>query len=117
MKGNIALYLMIFLFALLILIFIGVCIGLVIRKRKFIENAQSIRRGMLKFDVIGIMGDKYSHSYLQDDLEKLEWCYRENGSGVMISNGVFITDQGTNMKISVIFRNNMAIEVNVENIY
>ena len=114
MEGIIALCLMIFVFVLVI---IGVCIGLVIRKGKFIENAQSIRRGMLKFDVIGIMGDKYSHSYLQDDLEKLEWCYRENGSGVMMSNGVFITDQGTNMKVSVIFRNNMAIEVNVENIY
>lgn len=102
----------------LVIVGLVVCVSLIAKRKKgeFAKNAKSIRLGMFKSDVITIMGDSYSRSYLRDGLEKLEWCYREDGSGVMV-NGVFIVTEGVVARVSVIFQNYKVIEVNLDNVH
>ena len=80
------------------------------QKKRFAENIHAIRPGMLKSDVINLMGKKYSHSYLQNDIEKLEWHYCESGGGVKMS-GVFVFNAGKTKSICVVFQHGTVIEV------
>lgn len=84
-------------------------------QKRFKENARAIRPGMLKLDVINLMGKKYSHSYLQNDVEKLEWRYHESGGGVNM-NGVFVFEEGETKRICVIFQHGVVIEVHTQNL-
>ena len=80
----------------------------------FINRSKQIRPGMSKSEVIGIMGTKYSHSYLQNNIEKLEWSKRKSGGGVIFK-GVFTHDMPISHSICVVFQNDIAIEVHTNN--
>ena len=105
----------IFVVLIVITIFIISCIFSIFAKGKtakwdFMERSKQIRPGMSKSEVINIMGKKYSHSYLQNDIEKLEWRYCESGGGVKMS-GVFAFNAGETKSICVVFQHGAVIEV------
>ena len=84
------------------------------QKNKFVDNSEKIRPGMSKEEVIGLMGDKCSHSYLQDNVEKFEWCYREGGGGVQINN-VYTFSESKTRRVIVYLQNDRVIEVHCQN--
>ena len=69
---------------------------------------------MLKEDVINLMGKKCSHSYLQNDVEKIEWCYRVSGGGFGINN-VYTFSEPITKRVTVYFRDGRVIEVHSQN--
>lgn len=79
-------------------------------KWNLMDRAKQICTGMSKSEVINIMGKKYSLSYLQNDIEKLEWRYCEGGGGVKMS-GVFAFNVGETKSIFVVFQHDIVIEV------
>jgi hypothetical protein len=80
----------------------------------FINRSKQIRPGMSRSEVIGIMGTKYSHSYLQNNIEKLEWSKKKSAAGVIFK-GVFTHDMPISHSICVVFQNDIAIEVHTNN--
>lgn len=75
------------------------------KEREFCDKCKQIRPGMSKFKTIQLLGDRYSPSYLQDGVERLEWSWRRQG--------VF---QTLTRKIIIIFECDKAVEIITENI-
>ena len=83
-------------------------------RRDFIDRSKQIRTGMSKSEVIKIMGNTYSHSYLQNNIEKLEWTKRKGGCGVAFC-GIFTYDKPIVHSICVVFQDDIVIEVYANN--
>lgn len=75
----------------------------------FIERARQIRPDMTKEEVINILGNQYTLSYLQDGVENLVWQYRKYNR--VCIDDVWINQLAYTRKISVSFKNDIAIEV------
>ena len=80
------------------------------KEKSFIDSHRKIRPGMGKLEVLAILGEEYTQSYLQNDIEKLEWQYRQAGVGVLL-NGLFVSEDSYTRRISVFFKNDFVIEV------
>ena len=76
---------------------------------RFIEAARRIRPDMTKSEVINILGNRYTLSYLQDGVENLVWQYRKYNR--VCIDDVWINQLAYTRKISVSFKNDIAIEV------
>ena len=76
---------------------------------RFIERARQIRPDMTKEEVINILGNQYTLSYLQDGVENLVWQYRKYNR--VCVDDVWINQLAYTRKISVSFKNDIAIEV------
>lgn len=79
------------------------------REIQFIKGARSIRPNMTKENVINILGNRYTTSYLQDGVENLVWQYRKYKR--IIVNDRHINTLAYTRKISVSFKNDIVIEV------
>ena len=76
---------------------------------QFIKRARSIRPNMTKENVISLLGNRYTTSYLQDGVENLVWQLNKYKN---ISIGdTYVKQLAYTRKISVSFKNNIAIEV------
>ena len=109
----------------MIVVLISLVIGIVIvlpfvfliisaskNEKKFIENSKKIYPGMSKEDVVEILGDRYSQSYLKNDIEKLEWKWRHGGYSSRVAKGVYVHSGSFTRKVSVSFQNGKVMEVN-----
>ena len=105
-------------------IMIGLIIGIIVslpilllvfarkaKEQEFIENHRRIHPGMEKSQVICILGDNYTQSYLKNDIEKLEWRFRNPGYTSRVAKGVYVHSGSVTRRISVKFKNNRVIEV------
>ncbi|MBQ8624617.1 MAG: outer membrane protein assembly factor BamE [Agathobacter sp.] len=81
----------------------------------FIENYKQIRPGMTKTQVIYLLGDRYTHSYLKNGIEKLEWKYRHVGQTARVSKGYYVHSGQLTRKVSVKFQNDVVVEINALN--
>lgn len=70
-------------------------------EEEFIENHREIRPGMSKYEVLSILGDQYTQSFLKNGVEKLEWRFRSRSYSGTITR-----------RISVKFKDGEVIEVN-----
>lgn len=82
------------------------------KENKFIENHKKILPGMTKVQVLSILGNQYTQSYLKNDVEKLEWRYRLPGYTGRIAKGAYVHTSALTRRISVKFKDNRVIEVN-----
>ena len=82
------------------------------KEKKFIENHRKIQPGMSKAQVLGILGNQYTQSYLKNNIEKLEWRYRLPGYTGRIAKGAYMHTSALTRRISVKFKDNRVIEVN-----
>lgn len=81
------------------------------KEQEFVENHRRIRPGMEKSQVIYILGDNYTQSYLKNNIEKLEWRFRNPGYTGRVAKGAYIHTGSVTRKISVKIQNNRVIEV------
>ncbi len=100
---------------------IGILLGIVVfipiflakkKEDEFCEKHREIRPGMLKNEVVYLLGDQYTISYLKNGVEKLEWRYRHSGYTGRVARGVYAHSSSFTRKISVKFKNDRVIEVN-----
>ena len=82
------------------------------KEKKFIENHRKIQPGMSKAQVLSILGNQYTQSYLKNNVEKLEWRYRLPGYTGRIAKGTYMHTSALTRRISVKFKDNRVIEVN-----
>ena len=81
----------------------------------FIETCKRIRPGMSKQEILTILGHNYSPSYLQNNIEKLEWTYQKGGYGHVVD-GTGSYCALVVRSISVHFQNDIAVEVYTNNL-
>lgn len=78
---------------------------------RFIENHKKIKCGMNKSQVVNILGNTYTQSYLKNGIEKLEWRYRHAGYTGRVAKGYYVHSGQLTRKISVKFKDDIVIEV------
>lgn len=98
-------------------IFLGVAIFIPLlfaqkNEKQFQENHKKIYLGMSKDEVIDILGEQYTQSYLKNNIEKLEWRYRHQGYTGRVAEGAYVHSSGFTRRISVKFKDGIVIEVN-----
>ena len=110
---NIENFLVLFVFGILLLIVIVLYSASKKKEQeeRFIRNHRKIFPGMTKAQVIGILGTQYTQSYLQNNVEKLEWKFRRAGYSARIAQGAYMHTGTLTRKISVKFKDNCVIEV------
>ena len=82
------------------------------KENRFIENHKKILPGMTKAQVLSILGNQYTQSYLKNNVEKLEWRYRMPGYTGRIAKDAYVHTSAFTRRISVKFKDNRVIEVN-----
>ena len=82
------------------------------KEEEFCEKYREICVGMLKNQVIFILGDNYTVSYLKNDIEKLEWRYRHMGFTGRVTEGVYAHSGSFTRRVSVKIKDNRVVEVN-----
>ena len=97
-----------------ILLGIVVCIPVFLNKNKedeFCKKHREVYIGMYKEDVIDLMGENYTISYLKNNIEKLEWRYRHSGYTGRVAKGVYAHSSSFTRKISVFIQDGKVVEV------
>ena len=100
--------------AIVILLFIPIGLSIIKEKEReqaFTENHKKIKPGMEKKQVIHILGNQYTQSYLKGNIEKLEWRYRKPGYTGRVVKGAYVHASSMTRRISVKFKDNLVIEV------
>ena len=95
---------------------VGYCIYVKAKEKEaennYVDSARTIRAGMTKAEVIGILGSDYTYSLLKNGIEKYEWRYRKNGYSYRVAKGVSMRQSGYTRRISVKFKDGIVIEIN-----
>ena len=103
------------LLATLIIMLIAINVYRKCKEEEFIENHRIISRGMNEREVITILGDGYTKSYLKNGIDVYKWYYRKNGISFRIAWRVYEHESSYVRSICVHFKDGYVVEVIANN--